>query len=294
MGRGGKVPRRVAPIEPPDEMCESGHYPLGKRPSWTEIKGFMGRGAQELMLSWVCDPEWGSEHATAARLFTRFTREYFATLKIDILRADVPSPINLEDAMKTWNVQELRLTLISCWFVASNHGLKGVITGAKSLSFREQALAFFPPDPETLTDSPWALFLEYGYLRDYSRALQELGEDEEEALVEAIGDIFSHVQCVPVTLRPSSKSKGKLWTTTEEGIHFVANPVFYKLKQVGPPKKRTMPDKTRLQRVKVSNIVTLKRLAQMNGESIQSAVNARRARRMAKQRMKRLSAKNKK
>ena len=74
----------------------------------------------------------------------------------------------------------------------------------------------------------------------------------------------------------------------------MANPVFYKLKQVGPPKKRTMPDKTRLQRVKVSNIVALKRLAQMNGESIQSAVNARRARRMAKQQMKRLSAKNKK
>jgi hypothetical protein len=101
MGRGGKVPRRVAPIEALDKMGESGHYPLRERPSWTEIKGFMGRGAQEFMLPWVWDPEWGSEHATAARLFTRFTREYFATLKINILRADAPSPINLEDAMKT-------------------------------------------------------------------------------------------------------------------------------------------------------------------------------------------------
>ena len=207
----------------------------------------MGRGTQELMLPWVWDAEWGSEHATAAQLLTRFTREYFATLKIDILRADAPSPINLEDAMKMWTVQELRLTLISCWFVASNHSLKSVITGAKSLSFREQALAFFPPDPETLTDSPWVPFLEYGYLRDYSHALQELGEDEEEALVKAIGDIFSHIQCVPVTLCLSSKSKGKLWTTTEEGIHFMANLAFYKLKLVGPPKKCTMLEKTRLQ-----------------------------------------------
>jgi hypothetical protein len=50
------------------------------------------------MLSQVWDSEWGSEHVSVAQLFTR---EYFVTLKIDILRADVPSPINLEDAIKT-------------------------------------------------------------------------------------------------------------------------------------------------------------------------------------------------
>jgi hypothetical protein len=142
--------------------------------------------------------------------------------------------------------------------VASNHRLKGVITEVKSLSFKEQALTFFPPDPETLTDSPWAPFLEYEYLKDYSNLLEELEEDEQEVLSKTIGDIFDHIQCMPVTLRLLFKSKGKLWMATEEDIHFVANPMFYKLKQVGPPKKHTLLDKTRLQRVKVSNVVAAK------------------------------------
>ena len=71
------------------------------------------------MNKWVWDPGWDEENALAAQLFVQFTREYFATLTLDWLRADAPSPICLHDAMKAWTVEEIATTLTSCWFIYS-------------------------------------------------------------------------------------------------------------------------------------------------------------------------------
>jgi hypothetical protein len=86
------------------------------------------------MYVWVWDPDWDGVHEIAAQLFVRFSREYFVTLK-----DDAPSPTCLQEAMEAWAVVELSNTLVSCWFVASNHGLKGNFPGARSLSFRDHA-----------------------------------------------------------------------------------------------------------------------------------------------------------
>jgi hypothetical protein len=293
MSRDGKVPRPMPIVQAPSSNRTSGHYPLGEAPSWAEVKAFIGRGAGEFMSDWVWNPDWaegGDVTTMAGQLFGRFTREYFASLKLDALRGDFPSPITLEDAMKAWTVNELSVTLVSCWFTASNHGLKGHIPGAKNLSFRDYTRTFFPPSQDHISGSVWAPFLQYGYIGAYLDALKRLSHDDVYVLQEAISDIFGRLHCLPGAIAPSRKSKGKLWASSREGVHFITNPIFYKLKQVGNL-KRSGP--TQIQRVKASNTVILKRLRKMNGDSSDTITLARRARKMAKRRMERLSRKAK-
>ena len=133
--------------------------------------------------------------------------------------------------MKAWTVAELSNTLVSCWFIASNHGLDGKFPGARSLSFRDHAQMFFPTTPGHITNSAWSPFLQHGYIGRYLRELEELGDDDQQqALVDAIADIFGRLHCLPVIVTPSQRSKGKVWTTSHEGIHLLTNPMFNRLK----------------------------------------------------------------
>jgi hypothetical protein len=293
MSKRGKIPKEVRPIPVHPSSTPSGHYPLGDAPSWVEIKAFIGRGAEEFMHQWVWNHIWDTENATAARLFTRFTREFFATLKTDALRADTPSPTCLEDAMMLWTVRRLSTTIVSCWFIASNHGLQGKISGARTLGFQELARVFFPAETEHAKNSAWAPFYQHGYLWDYLHTLEGLEDEEKDLLSDAIAAIFGRLHCLPVVLAPSQRSGGKLWTNSQEGIHFLTNPIFYKLKRVGSTKPSAKNISTRLQRVKASNAVISRRLIKMNGDNSPSHANAKRARMMARNRMARRSAKTK-
>ena len=69
--------------------------------------------------------------------------------------------------------------------------------------------------------------------------------------------------------------------------------MFYKLKRVGGPKASAPVVANRLQRVKASNAVINKQLIQMNGGGAASAADAKRARKVARDRMKRLATKSK-
>ena len=93
---------------------------------------------------------------------------------------------------------------------------------------------------------------------------------------------------------PTQGSKGRIWTTSQEGIHLLTNPMFYKLKRVGGPKADARVAANQLQRVKASNAVINRRLIEMNGSGVASAADAKRARKVARDRMKRLSTKSKK
>jgi hypothetical protein len=136
MSRDGKVPK-ILPTPQPPSSTPSGLYPLGDDPVWLEVKAFIGKGAQEFMHCWVGYPKWGEEDSAAARLFTCFTREFFETLKIDVLCVDSPSPICLEDAMELLSVKGLSTTLISCCFTASNHGFQGKFLSACNIGFKD-------------------------------------------------------------------------------------------------------------------------------------------------------------
>jgi hypothetical protein len=132
------------------------------------------------------------------------------------------------------------------------------------------------------------------YIGRYLRELEELGNDnQQQALVDAIADIFGQLHCLPVIVTPSQRSKGKVWTASHEGIHLLTNPMFYKLKRVGGPKADARVAANRLQRVKASNAVINKRLIAINGGGTVSTMDAKRARKMVRDRMKRLSTKTK-
>jgi hypothetical protein len=293
MSRNGKGHKPLM-VAPPPSSGPSGLYPIGDSPAWAEIKAFIGQGAQAFMYVWVWDPDWDGVHETAAQLFVRFSREYFATLKDDALRADAPSPTCLEEAMEAWAVVELSNTLVSCWFIASNHGLNGKFPGARSLSFRDHAQMFFPTTPDHIKNSAWTPFLQHGYIGSYLRELEKLDdEDDRQSLTDAIADIFGRLHCLPVIVMPTQGSKGRIWTTSQEGIHLLTNPMFYKLKRVGGPKADARVAANRLQRVKASNAVINRRLIEMNGGGAASAADAKRARKVARDRMKRLSTKSK-
>ena len=289
----GKVPKPLTVAQTPNSQ-PSGLYPLGDTPAWPEVKAFIGRGANVFMNEWVWDPEWDEENPMAAQLFVRFTREYFATLKLDALRADAPSPTSLHDAMKACTVDEMIITLTSCWFTASNHGLKGKVPRFRSQSFRENALSFFPQDSTAYRDSSWAPFLQHGYMGEYFHKVKNLDDEDGQALVEGICNIFGRLHCLPVIVTPSLKAKGRVWTASQDGIHLLTNPIFYKLKAIGSaPRTLTGSGVGRLPRVKASNVVISRRLREMHGEDVNADEERRKARRVAKVRMARLSIKTK-
>ena len=290
----GKAPRPLTLAQPPNPP-PTGHYPLGEMPTWSEVKAFIGQGADILMNQWVWNPEWDEENPQAAQLFVRFTREYFATLNLDSLRGNAPSPMTLEDAMKAWTVGEMSITLTSCWFVASNHGLKGKFSGARSHSFRDIASGFFPLESKAYLNSSWAPFLRHGYMGEYFRRKGELDDENGQALVDAIHTIFGRLHCVPVIVTPTAKSKGKVWTASEGGIHILTNPIFYKLKGIGSVAKTlTGSGVGQVPRVKASDVVISRRLMDMHGGSVNVEEERRNTRRMVKARMARLSTKSKK
>jgi hypothetical protein len=138
----------------------------------------------------------------------RFSREYFSTLKDDTLRADASSPTCIEGAMDAWTVTELSNTLVSCWFIASNHGIDGKFPGVRSLSFRDHAQMFSPTTLDHITNLAWSPFLQHGYIGRYLTELEELGDDDQQqALADAITDIFGRLHCLPVIVTPSRWSK---------------------------------------------------------------------------------------
>lgn len=121
-----------------------------------------------------------------------------------------------------------------------------------------------------------------------------MDDENSQALVDGIQNIFGRLHCLPMVVTPSSKSKGKVWTASQEGIHLSTNPIFYKLKGVGSaPKTLTGSAVGRLPRVKASNVVINRRLIEMHGGSVNANEERKKARRLAKARMARLSTKNK-
>jgi hypothetical protein len=146
-------------------------------------------------------PDWDGVSKTAAQPFVRFSREYFATLKDDTLRANAPSPTCLEETMKAWVVVEGSNTLSSCWFKASNHGLDGKFPRVCSLSLRDHAQMFFPTTPHHITNSAWSPFPQHEELCD---------DNQRQALADAITDIFGRLHCLPVIVTLSQQSKGKV------------------------------------------------------------------------------------
>jgi hypothetical protein len=69
----------------------------------------------------------------------------------------------------------------------------------------------------------------------------------------AISVIFGQLNCLPVMLASSQRSKGQIWTSSHQGVLFVTNPTFKKLKWVGSAKAATRVSKVRPQRVKANN-----------------------------------------
>ena len=94
-----------------------------------------------------------------------------------------------------------------------------------------------------------------------------------------------------VIVTPSQWSKGKVWTASHKGVHLLTNPIFYKLKWVGGPKADARVAANQLQNVKASYAVINKWLIAMDVGGTASTTDAKRARKMARDRMKRSSTK---
>ena len=68
---------------------------------------------------------------------------------------------------------------------------------------------------------------------EYFHKVRNLDDKDGQALVEGICNIFGYLHCLPVIMTPSLKAKDKVWTTSQDGIHLLTNPIFYKFKAIG-------------------------------------------------------------
>ena len=86
--------------------------------------------------------------------------------------------------------------------------------------------------------------------------VEDLGDEEHQTLMDDVCDIFRCLQCLPVITTQSKRSKGKVWTSSQDGIHLLTNPIFYKLNRIGSaPRTLTGSAVARLPRVKASDMV---------------------------------------
>lgn len=237
-------------------------YPLGPKPTWEEWKAGISQNPAQLVNTFFYDETWGANlEEQAAGSFTRFTREYLTTLRDDALRGGAPRIDNLKDSMQVWTVETMSETVVSSGFQPSNHSLSGAFQGARHISFRDQMSHFFPNSSQDLSESAYAPFAQYGYLKRYHR-LQLTSQDEGAALEASLGDIFERLQILPVV------NPGKLlWKTSkEDGILFWANSRYFKLQEIGP--KRRFVQRERGPKVKAPMKDIIRSLKRLNSDTI--------------------------
>ncbi|TDL13461.1 hypothetical protein BD410DRAFT_810525 [Rickenella mellea] len=205
-------------------------FPFGENPTWQELSSQVKTQPERIMKEWVWSPLFDG-HAQAARFFVKMSRNvWFQAFDQDHFRApSKPRIICLEDAMKSWSVKAICVSVRRPSFVASNAGIEGASRqGKASASFvsLRKNLLFFPPTAKVKAASSWKELVDVGYIRDYHRYLHEHGEEHITALHDALDHIFENIHCLPWS------TDIKIWQANKEtyGPIFRTNPTFYKIR----------------------------------------------------------------
>ncbi|KIM37238.1 hypothetical protein M413DRAFT_13424 [Hebeloma cylindrosporum] len=194
-----------------------GSYPLGRTPTWSQIKLSLQRNPFELMPKWIfpvelvpyIEAENGSMERLACKIFIKFCRA-------------------------------LWIILHPAWMLAGNvaHQAKNIgrssselVSGRPMLSFDARWEIYFPDEGVALKKR-WEIFKEEsGYLHLYHAEARRLGTNDTRELNRCLGFLLSHCQCLPDSDLPEARDN--IWRPAQQQMVLLANPRYYLIAGVG-------------------------------------------------------------
>lgn len=227
------------PPEPQQDEEDDHDYPIGPCPIWTDIVVTICSSPWKIMIPWVYLPELDSDRG-ASHLFVQFTKQMFLFLRPRWTRKPLQAVVTLEDAMKVWTPEVIFELLTEKTFTASNAGLKGSIAGARSRTFGERMLLYFPEKKDRVQGS-WRYFLHPGgYLSQYYNTvlLYERTPQKREELDGALVAIFAQMHCQP---NSSSFLPWLLNAHPNGGLDIICNPATYRIVEIGKKRRGGIP-----------------------------------------------------
>jgi len=217
-------------------------FPLGKRPTWNQVKDIMKKNPLLIIRHWTPSLFYSHRGTTAGILFVKFTRGFWVLLKTEhIIPPEVEEEVeNLDQAMAIWSASNVSISIKNSVFILNRSGVNGAVPGGnESRSFRERSIIYFPsPGILPPSGSKWFPFFnaKVGYIHEYHKSLDLLQEDEEkDGLKESIGDLFNEIQCLPESEGFTSRKEGRTWPRAkgEDGIAIIVNSRHMKFMSIG-------------------------------------------------------------
>jgi hypothetical protein len=249
-----KRKQRIRPrLPPPSPMTsmEVAEFPLGRTPSWVQIKNAIADKPWEMMRPWIWseeleetvsgDPE--SMARLAGKLFVLFTVHMWTTGHPSLLKERDPvMATTAREALSAWTVGALDRRTKGCVFLACNAGLPGAIPGTREEIFQDRVDCYFPRTRQTMRGQWQGMAIQPGYLGEYWETVGEgLLEEEQEEVRDWLGRLLAHCQCLPVSTHSDP------WKVKRDGgLMVTTNPRYYKLGSVGSAGSRRIQERRQI------------------------------------------------
>ncbi|KAG9316143.1 hypothetical protein JVU11DRAFT_3824 [Chiua virens] len=160
-----------------------------------------------------------------AHLFCQFTTQTWLMVHNTALKGVEPMPTSLADAMKYCNTG-----------LETEDGIIHGCQGPHSMSFSSHKDIYFPAQ-EAASPKAGSQRLSFwennGYIKAYHGLLKEWTEEDMFYLNDGLGTIFSHLQSLPASQKPTRKTKGFIWHVKMNSFVFYTNPKYYKVEGLG-------------------------------------------------------------
>lgn len=222
----------------PSPIGDEIDYPIGRHPTWKEVKCCLKDTPWNLMRRWSWSPRWDLIDREVASLFTLFTCHIWATLNDKWKAGDQAklSPVTLQDALECWTIQAVHSAMLSVTFIASNAGLTGSIQGLRIMSFGQRRATYFPQSRANLNGIWFSLAREPGYISRYISMCETLDESGVDHLNDQLEKLLNDCQCLPTKTRTKDgriTSRAGIWEVEADHVLVLTNPLFYKIVGIG-------------------------------------------------------------
>ena len=246
LGGGLKVPGVSLIRGPQAALAESDdeqgrvEYPLGRTPTWAQIKQSLQADPFELVPRWRFPLELktyeeaarSSVKGKACKIFIKLCRAIWFILHPGWLKpeGDAVEPTTINGALECLTVDFIADRMVNVQFRPCNAGLRGV-SGRPMLSFGERLRIYFPDEGAALTKR-WDVFAEEGgYLHLYHQEARRLNVNNTLELNRCLAELLSHCQCLPDSDLPEVGDA--IWRVEKQRIILLANPKHLLMDGVG-------------------------------------------------------------
>ena len=215
-------------------------YPLGRTPTWTQIKQSLEADPFELVPRWRFPVELmvyekaarSSIKGKACKIFIKWCCHIWLILSPDWVKpgSDRVEATTINGALECLTLDFMANRMVNIQIRPCNAGLRGV-SGRPMLSFGERWRIYFPDEGNVLTRR-WEVFVEEGgYLHLYHQEARRLNVNETLELNRCLAELLSHCQCLPDSDLPEAGDA--IWRVEKKKIILLANPKHLLMDEVG-------------------------------------------------------------